>query len=89
MIYVEKFGVPQLFGAIDAGVKRVSFHVQLQGRGVEEVGQVELLLPRNVGQVGLGFVHGLGQAQLSQMFLEKIREFINKCLYCNFILLQP
>lgn len=76
MIYVEEFGVPQLFRAVDAGVEWVSCHVQLQGRRVEEVGQVEVLLSRDVGQVGLGFVHGLGQAQLSQMFLEKIREFI-------------
>lgn len=71
MICVESFGVTELAGAVDAVVEWVPLHVQLQGGRVEDVGQVEVLLSGDVGQISLGFVHGLGQAELSQMFLEK------------------
>lgn len=71
MIHVEEFGIPQLVGTKDGGVVGVSIHIELHGRGVEDVGQVEVLLPRDVGQVRLLLVHSLGQTQLSQVFLQK------------------
>ena len=58
MIHVEEFRVPQLSRAKDVGVERISINIQLQGRSVEDVGEVEVLLSRNVGQVRLGFVYG-------------------------------
>lgn len=73
MVDVEEPGVPQLVGAEDAGVVRVSLHVQLQGGRVEDVGEVQVFLPGDVGQVSLGLVHGLGQAELSQVFLEETK----------------
>lgn len=80
MIYVEKLGVLQLLGAEDAGVEGIPLHVQLQGGRVEDVGQVQVLLSRDVGQVGLGFVHGLSQTELSQMFLEKMeKDVLSPC----------
>lgn len=62
MVDVEELGVSQLVGSKDAGVKGVSLYVQLQGRGVVEVREVQVLLSRDVGQVSLGLVNGLGQA---------------------------
>ncbi|KAG7223123.1 hypothetical protein INR49_015882 [Caranx melampygus] len=76
VIYVEKFGVPQLLSAEDAGVEGISLHIQLQSRCVEDVGEVQVLLSRDVGEVSLGFVHGLSQAEFSQMFLEKTQKDI-------------
>lgn len=72
MIHIEEFGVLQLLCTEDAGVVRVSVHIQLYGRGVEDVGEVEVLLPRDVGQIRLSFVYSLRQAELSQVFLENM-----------------
>lgn len=69
VIHVEQLGVPQLVGAEDVGVKWVSIYIQLQGGRVKDVGQVEVLLPGDVGQVSFGLVHSLGQTELSQVFL--------------------
>lgn len=74
VIHVEQLGVPQLVGAEDVGVEWVSIDIQLQGGRVKDVGQVEVLLPRDVGQVGFGLVHSLGQAELSQVFLQQDTE---------------
>uniref|UniRef100_A0A0E9P7X7 Uncharacterized protein n=1 Tax=Anguilla anguilla TaxID=7936 RepID=A0A0E9P7X7_ANGAN len=43
VVGVEQLGVLQLVRAEDAGVERVSLGVPLQGRGVEDVGQVKVL----------------------------------------------
>lgn len=72
MIHIEEFGILQLLCTEDAGVVRVSFHIQLHSRGMEDVGEVEILLPRDVGQISLSFVYSLRQAKLSQVFLENM-----------------
>ena len=70
MVGVEQLRVFQLVCAEDAGVDFVSVGVPFQGGGVEYAGQVEVLLPRDVGQVRFGFVHRLCQAQLPEVFLK-------------------
>lgn len=60
---------------------------------MEDIREIEVFLSRDVGQVSLGFVHSLGQAKLSQVFLEKTGLLQLKgcwliCLYHNLILLH-
>lgn len=71
MIDVEELGVSHLVRSKDAGVKGVSLDVQLQARGMVEVGEVQLLLSRHVGQVSLGLVNGLRKAEVRKVFLIK------------------
>ncbi len=78
MISVEQFRVFQLVSAKDAGVNFISISVPFHGRGVKHTGQVEVLLPRDVGQVSFGFVHSLCQAQSPKVFLNGSRK-----LRCN------
>lgn len=40
---------------------------------MEDVGEVQVLLSRDVGQVGLGLVDGLGQAEFRQVFLKECK----------------
>lgn len=40
---------------------------------MEDVGEVQVLLSRDVGQVGLGLVDSLGQAKFRQVFLKECR----------------
>lgn len=77
MVGVEQFGVFQFVRAKEAQVHLVAVGVPFHGRGVEHTGQVEILLPRDFGQVSFGFVHGLRQAQLPEVFLNRSR-----CLDC-------
>lgn len=77
MVGVEQFRVFQLVCAKDAGVNFISSSVPFNGRGVEHTGQVEVLLSRYVGQVSFGFVHSLGQAQLSEVFLNRSRKWFS------------
>lgn len=72
MIHIEEFGILQLLCTKDGGIVGVSIHIQLHGRGVEDIGEVEVLLPRDVGQISLSFVYSLRQAELSQVFLENM-----------------
>lgn len=74
MISIEKFGVFQFVSAEDAGVNGVPICVPLHGRCMEDIGQVQVLLPRDVGQVSLGFVNSLSQTQLPKVFLQKLLE---------------
>ena len=69
MVHVEELGILHLVRAEDAVVCGVAVRAPLHGRSVEHVGQVEVLLPGDVGQVCLAFVHSLSQTQLSKVFL--------------------
>lgn len=70
VVSVEQFRVFQLVCAKDAGVNFVSVSVPFQCGGMEHIRQVQVLLPRDVGQVSFGFVHGLCQPQLPEVFLK-------------------
>lgn len=76
MVSVEQFRSFQLVCAKDAGVNFISVSVPFYGRGMEHIGQVEVLLPRDVRQVSFGFVHSLCQTQLSEVFLKRGRKTI-------------
>lgn len=53
---------------------------------MEDVRQVEVLLPRDVRQVSLDFVHSFRQAELSQVFLENEQLLkLNDCDLLMFI----
>ena len=87
MVHVEQPGVLQLLTAEDAGVEGVPQGVQLQRRCVEHVGQVQVLLAGDVGQVRFGLVHRLRQPQRGQMFLERKKRGIvddqNRFFFCS------
>lgn len=81
MVSVEELGVPDLLTTIDAGIKWVSLCVPLQGRGMEDIGEVKIFLARDIGQVCLSLVHGLGKTKFSKMFLQcKEKEAQTSCI---------
>lgn len=71
MIRIEKFGAFQFVCAKNADVNFVSIGVPFQGRGMEDVGQVEVLLASDVGQISFGFVHCFCQSEFFEVFLKK------------------
>lgn len=70
MISIEKSGAFQFVCAKNADVNFVSIGVPFQGGGVEDVGQVEVLLAGDFGQISFGFVHRFGQSKFFEVFLE-------------------
>lgn len=70
MISIEKFGAFQLVGAKNADVNFISSRVPFQGRGVENVRQVEVLLACDVGQISFGFVHCFSQPKFFEVVLK-------------------
>ncbi len=71
MVNVEEFGVLEFVGTKDASIGWISLRVPLHGGGVEYVGQIEVFLPWDVGQISFGLVHSFGQTQLGEMFLQE------------------
>lgn len=71
MVSIEKFGAFQFVCAKNADVNFIPISVPFQGRGVENIGQVEVLLACDVGQISFGFVHRLRQSQFLEVFLKK------------------
>lgn len=48
MVSIEQLGIPEFLIAKDAGVKGVALCVPLKRRGMEDVGEVEVFLPRDI-----------------------------------------
>lgn len=71
MISIEKFGAFQFVCAKNADVNFVPIGVPFQSGGMENVGQVEVLLACDVGQISFGFVHCLCQSKFLEVFLKK------------------
>lgn len=71
MISIEKFGAFQFVCAKNADVNFVPIGVPFQGRGMEYVRQVEVLLACDVGQISFGFVHRFCQSKFFEVFLKR------------------
>lgn len=80
MVSIEEFRAFQLVCAKDRCVHWVSLCVPFHGRSVEDIGQVEVLLPSDFRQVSFGLVYSLCQAQLLEVFLRRNRNTTNIAL---------
>lgn len=60
VVDVEEFGVPDFVAAVEVGVEGVAFRVQFQGGRVEDVGEIQVLLAGDLGQVSFVLIHGFG-----------------------------
>lgn len=71
MVSIENFRAFQFVCAKNAGVNFVAIDVPFQGGGMEDIGEVEVLLACDVGQISFGLVHRLCQTQFLEVFLRR------------------
>lgn len=74
MVSIEQLGIPEFLITKDAGVEGVALCVPLKRGGMEDIGEVEVFLSRDIGQISFALVNSLSQAQFTKVFLENVEK---------------